>query len=276
MCLDLSLKMSNRIMLYSRFSKESLPEFEMDDKSPFPNVNILDDIVLKKINDKEFMYQKFFSEKVLSSHLPDGDGVLYNFPLVYNQDEKVFSMEKFDGDFYSFLQEDDVEIDEVISCYLQTIMALYVIDSHGKFHGDLNPGNILYKKIEEIDDDKNEKKGYLKYVIGENTYYVKHHNKLWVVADFEYMGDKGEELSKLNNSYDDDFFHRLFGERYKDMKNPVKGSWLYDMYVISHFSEASRMSDRVYNMIQEECCMNPVDAIYHIIKNDITDLFVKK
>lgn len=264
--------MSNRITLYSRFSQESLPEFESNDKSPFPNVNILDDIVIKKINDKEFMYQNFFSEKVLSSLRDESrESAVYNFPLVYNEDKKVFSMEKFDGDFESFLRE-DVEIDEIVCCYLQIIMALYVIDSYGKFHGDLNPGNILYKKI---DDQQEEKKGYLKYVIGEDTYYVKHFNKLWVVADFEYMGDKGEELSKLNSSYDDNFFHRLFGDRYKDMKNPVKGSWLYDMYVISHFSGASRMADRIYNMIEEECSINPVDSIYHIIKNDITGLFVK-
>jgi serine/threonine protein kinase len=255
---------SDRISFYSDHKDDPIDKFE-ENKGKFPCVNILDNVVLKKSKKNEYLYQDFFSDKVIN-------GFCDNFPIVYNKefienDQVIFSMEKFDGVFNSLLIKEE---EEVLSFFLQIIMGLHIINSYDKFHGDLNPGNILFKKIENKKD-----KEYLKYKINGETYYVKHCNRLWVLADFEYMGDKGIELSKHNNAYDDNFFKKIFGkENYKNMK-PIKGTWLYDMYVLAQFTGAINLSKTIYNMIQEDCCITPIEAIPMIIKKDITKIFKK-
>jgi serine/threonine protein kinase len=273
------MSIQSRLVKHSIFRSKTIPEFEeapevedgkvmtysLGQKIRFPMVNILDDVVLKKTKKNEFDNQKFFSDKVLEQ-------VSQHFPLVYRYEEKddniLMMMEKFDGDC-----DDDIDdIDEFFSFLLQIIMALYTIDSNGKFHGDLNPGNLLYKKI---DDDKSDHKGYLKYVIEGQTYYIKHYNKLWVVSDFEYTGNKGEVLDS-RKGFDTSFFKRLFREHYDSIKEPVKGSWLYDMYVITHFSKAYKMAERVFNLMNDGCSLNPIETIPLIIKNEIQHIFIRE
>lgn len=263
--------LKSRISQYSVFSSKPLPEFEAAPEDiRFPLINILDDVVLKKTKKGEFENHNFFSDKVLEQ-------VCQHFPLIYRHDEKgddiLMMMEKFDGDFEDF-SELDCDIDEFISFFLQIIMTLYMIDSCGKFHGDLNPGNAFFKKIEEADEVDSDRKGYLKYVIGGETYYIKHYNRLWVVADFEYTGEKGEVLLEASG-FDTTFFKRLFREHYDNIKEPVKGSWLYDMYVITNFSKAYKMADRVFNLMNDGCALNPIEAIPLIIKNDIEHIFIR-
>lgn len=289
------MSLQSRLSSYSSIKDRPIPEFtikegdyksENDKKVNFPCVNILDDIVLKKAKENEYENQKFFSDKVL-------DRVCENFPLIYgketflekseSEDNKeeysrekhskvVISMEKFDGDFDEIESEQD--IDDYISMLLQIFMTLYTIDSYGKYHGDLNPGNLLYKNI--TDELGSEHPGYLKYIIGGETYYVKHLNKLWVIADFEFMGEKGEVLLDSKKGFTEKFFKRLFYDFYDKIKEPVKGSWIYDIYTFTRFSGALKMSERVFNMMQDSCTMNPVEAIPHIIKNDFDHLLLKK
>jgi len=277
------MSIQSRLAQHSLFSSKTIPEFEeppeveegvvlsyrLGQQIRFPKVNILDDVVLKKTNKKsEFDNQKFFSDKVLEQ-------VSHHFPLVYSSYEEkddniLMMMEKFDGD----CDEDIDDIDEFLSFLLQIIMALYTIDSYGKFHGDLNPGNVFYKKIDEAEEDPTHK-GYLKYVIEGQTYYIKHYNKLWVVADFEYTGEKGEVLENSGKGFDTAFFKRLFREHFDNIKEPVKGSWLYDMYVITHFSKAYKMAERVFNLMNDGCALNPIEAIPLIIKNEIEHIFIR-
>ncbi len=291
------MSLQSRIASYPSFKDRPIPEFhKQDDKDVknfrFPCINILDDIVLKKAKENEYENQKFFSDKVL-------DGICENFPLVYGKGEPfmesdsdesdesdddkkedyirekhnklIIAMEKFDGDYDEIQSEQ--EIDEYISLLLQILMTLYIIDSYGKYHGDLNPGNLLYKSI--TDESGSEHPGYLKYVIEGETYYVKHFNKLWVIADFEFMGEKGEVLLDSNKGFTENFFKRLFCDFYNKIKEPVKGSWIYDMYTFTHFSGALKMTERIFNFMQDGCTMNPVEAIPHIIKNDFDHLLLK-
>lgn len=250
---------------FKEFNYEN-DENNSEDFLLFPCINILDDIVLKKINQKEeFENYKFFSNKVLQQETE-------HFPLVYfyDADKSIFSMEKFEGDFTK-LNINEMETDDIMSFLLQILMALYKIDSYDKFHGDLNPGNVFYKKIE---DDYSYHKGYLKYVIGEKTYFIKHFNKLWVVSDFEYMGKKGEILETSGKGFNTNFFKKIFCELYDKIKEPIKGRWLYDMYVLTYFIGAYTMSERIFNLYNEGCTLNPIDAIHFIIKNEISHIFI--
>lgn len=261
----------SRISLYSVFSSKPIPEFKEQDQNKilFPNINVLEDVVLKKIkNDDEYKYQTFFSDKVLEQVSP-------HFPLVYNNTDDLMMMEKFDGDFCD-IETKFESIDEYMSFFLQIIMALHVIDSYGKFHGDLNPGNTLFKMIDDEDDhnNHNDHKGYLKYLIDGETYYIKHYNRLWVVSDFEYAGEKGEVLETSGKGFDEEFFKKLFRDEYT--KN-IKGSWLYDMYTITHFAQFHKITDRVFQLMKEgkEYSLNPIEAIPLLIKNDIRHIFIK-
>jgi serine/threonine protein kinase len=253
----------NRISLYNSIKDNSIPKFKEFENELFPCINVLDNIVLKKAKRNEYENYKFFSDKVL-------ENVCENFSLIYNCENKdedyFFAMEKFDGDFLSFEKNlTEGSFDELISCYLQILMALYTIDYYGKFHGDLNPGNILFKKVENTESE------YIKYEIGDKKYYVKHFNRLWVVSDFEYMGEKGAELN-----FDSMFFKKLFGDLYYKIDEsikPIKGNWLYDMYVLAHFTGAHKMADRIFDMFCSNCSLNPVQSIPLIIKNDISELF---
>ncbi len=262
--------MQSRISSYSVFSSKTLPEFQEQDpnKILFPNINVLDDVVLKKTEKNELAYQTFFSNKVLEQVSP-------HFPLLYNNTPYVMMMEKFDGDFCE--EENKFEsVDEYMSFFLQIIMALYTIDSYGKFHGDLNPGNTLFKRIKDEDDEKG---GYLKYVIEGETYYIKHYNRLWAVSDFEYTGEKGEVLETSGKKgFDKDFFNKLFREHINDINtNEIKGSWLYDMYTITRFTEFHKITDRVFQLMKEgkEYSLNPIKASPLLIKNDISHIFIR-
>lgn len=278
------MSFQSRISDYSFLSSKSLPEFQVPleikkdtvvsakdgKKILFPCINILDDVVLKKTNKKgEFENLKFFSDKVLEQ-------VSEHFPLVYRhettEDNTLIMMEKFEGDFND-IDTEEMNIDEIMSFFLQMLMALYAIDSYGKFHGDLNPGNALFKKIDDSHDIYH--KGYLKYVIGKETYYLKHFNRLWVIADFEYMGNKGEVLETSDKAFDTTFFKRLFGDLYDKIKEPVRGSWMYDMYVIAHFTYSTKIAERLFNFMQDGFSLNPIDAIPYIIKNEISHIFIR-
>jgi hypothetical protein len=264
------MSLQSRISISALLGGKPLPEFREYSKNTkeedFPCINILENIVLKKTkSNDEYENLKFFSDKVL-------DGVSEHFPLVYNHENKdgydFIVMEKFDGDYKDFEPED---IDEVSSFYLQILMTLYTIDSYGKFHGDLNPGNVLYKKIGDDESDD----GYLNYEIGGETYRVKHCNRLWVVSDFECMDKKGVALESKKD-FDADFLKWVFREHYDKIKEPIKGSWLYDMYALATFTNAHKMAGRVFDLIQEGCVLNPVEAVPLIIKNDIEHLFIKE
>lgn len=275
--------MQSRISSYSLFRSTPVPEFKNIQNIMFPMINVLDNVVLKKIkNDDEYKYQTFFSEKVLQ-------GISPHFPLVYNKDDNnnVMMMEKFDGDFCSVEREFQT-IDEYMSFFLQIIMALYTIDSCGKFHGDLNPGNTLFKKINDEDEEYKEYKGYLKYVIDGETYYIKHYNRLWVVSDFEYTGDKGEVLETSGKGFEPSFFKKLFREHYESIDSidtidsingikKIKGSWLYDLYTITRFTEFHKIADRVFHLMMQDKDkeMNPIEAIPLLIKNDIRHIFIR-
>ncbi len=248
------------------------PEFKENPESPFPLVNIFDNFVIKKVSKDEYKNLKFFSD---ISYEEKKNKRHSHFPLIYkskrqdSSDHILIMMEKFEGDYLS-IEKNFEDIDELLSLFLQLLMAVYTIDSYGKFHGDLNPGNILYKKIENSESE------YLKYDIKGETYYIKHFNRLWIVLDFEYLNDKGRELSSYNENFDSKFFKRLFGmEQYNKIIKPVCGSWLYDMYVITKFTGAYKMADRIFDMMQEDFNLNPIEAIPHIIKNDISHLLLR-
>lgn len=260
---------SKRIAAYDHFKNEPLPEFKNDSESDFPLVNILEHIVLKKPSDKkELEYQTFFSEKVLK-------GETQHFPLVYRSEEDVFSMEKFDGNFlestnYCYSKDKSNIIsseEELISGYVQVMMALQFVDSYGKFHGDLNHCNVLFKKI----DDGSE---YINYVINGETYRVKHFNRLWVLADFEMSGEKGVDLSIHNSVYDKKFFNRMFGSDH-NLKS-IKGSWLYDMYIFTRSTGAAGMMGRLFELIKDDSKLSPIEAMTIVIKNDLTNILLRE
>jgi serine/threonine protein kinase len=257
------------------FEKNTVLSAKDGKKVMFPMINMLDEVVLKKIKKSESENMMFFSEKVLEQ-------ISQHFPIVYRKEEKcdekgdntLIMMEKFDGEYSDIY--DSSSIDELMSFLLQIMMALYTIDSYGKYHGDLNPGNVLFKKIDDSDEADCDHKGYLKYIIDGETYYLKHYNKLWVVIDFEYSGEKGEVLETSGKGFNPEFFKKLFSKHYDDIKEPIKGSWLYDMYVLSHFIEAHNIAERVFYMIQDGCSLNPVEAIPLIIKNDMSNIFIRE
>jgi hypothetical protein len=288
--------MQSRISTYSSFSSKEVPEFKI-----FKNlkINILDDIVLKKVEESEYENQKFFSDIVLNGGCP-------NFPIVYGrghtfsddedkEDYKeeckplyarvIMAMEKFEGN-YDEIDKSKEDIDEYISLLLQILMTLYIIDSYGKYHGDLNPGNLLYKKITREDEAGSDHPGYLKYMIDGEEYYVKHFNKLWVIADFEFMGNKGDVLLS-DNGFTDKFFKRLFSDLYEkiedsslwDIENSkplIKGSWMYDIYTFTRFTGALKMSERIFYMMRDNTNIDsPVKAVSHIIKNNFDHLLLR-
>jgi hypothetical protein len=264
---------SKRNISYSAFSSKAFPEFKVDAESFFPDVNILEDIVLKVVNEKEYEYTKFFSDRVLN-------GELLNFPIIYGQGEPfvdsegvtkvVVALEKFDADYTSMMDE-DTPIEEFISMVLQILMGLYAIDSFGKYHGDLNPGNILYKTITPEDEFDSENPGYLKYMVDGETYYIKHFNKLWVILDFQLTGDKGEVLPAV---FDEIYLRRVFSEFYDLIEKPVRGTWLYDMFALTRFIGVTRMNERVFHLMQDKSTLNPFEAIPHLIKYDYSELLV--
>ena len=266
---------SGRNVFYSSFEEKAIPEFKLDANSFFPYVNVLDDVVLKAVSEKEYEYMKFFSDKVLG-------GELHNFPIVYGRGEPfedetgikvIVEMEKFDAD-YTNIDQSEQSTGETLSMYIQIFMALYSIDSFGKYHGDLNPGNVLYKTITPEEELDSEHPGYLKYIIDGETYYVKHFNTLWVIADFELMGDKGEVLPA--DVFTEQFFQRVFGELYDKIDKPVRGGWLYDMFVFTKFIESSKANERIFGLMQVKSGLNPFEAIPHIIKNDLSRILVKE
>lgn len=253
---------------YSSFASRVFPEFKADEESFFPAVNILEDAVLKTVSEKEYELTKAFSDQVLS-------GTLLNFPMVYGKpakdgkDKVVMAMEKFDEDLTSVLDKDSLSLDEYISMIVQVILGLYTLDSLGKYHGDLNPGNVMYKTITPADEVDSEHPGYLQYTINGERRCVKHYNKLWVLLDFEYTGDKGEVLPEV---FDENFLKRVFGEEYYDqVEKPVRGSWLYDMLAFTRFISASRVNERVFGLMRDETksALNPFEAIPHLIKSDV-------
>lgn len=291
------MSIQSRLVQYSVFRSKTIPEFEeapevengkvlsyrLAQKIRFPMVNILDDVVLKKTNKKsEFDNQKFFSDKVLEQ-------VSQHFPLVYSYEDKndniLMMMEKFEGN-YDEIDKSKEDIDEYISLLLQILMTLYIIDSYGKYHGDLNPGNLLYKKISREDEAGSDHPGYLKYMIDGEEYYVKHFNKLWVIADFEFMGNKGDVLLS-DNGFTDKFFKRLFSDLYEkiedsslwDIENSkplIKGSWMYDIYTFTRFTGALKMSERIFYMMRDNINIDsPVKAVSHIIKNNFDHLLLR-
>lgn len=252
---------------YSSFSSRVFPDFKDDKESFFPAVNILEDVVLKTVGEKEYETTKFFSDQVLS-------GALLNFPMVYfgkpgkdGKDKVVMAMEKFDADLTSVMDTDE-PLEEYISMIVQVILALYTLDSLGKYHGDLNPGNVVYKTITTADEIDSEHPGYLQYTINGETYCVKHYNKLWALLDFEYTGDKGEVLPE--EVFNKNYLKRVFGEEYDQVEKPVRGSWLYDMLTFTRFISANRVNERVFGLMQaEKSSLNPFEAIPHLIKNDV-------
>jgi hypothetical protein len=145
--------------------------------------------------------------------------------------------------------------------------------AHYKEYHEIFRDIIDFIRVNE-EDDYSDHKGYLKYVIGEKTYYIKHFNKLWVVSDFEYMGKKGEILETSGKGFNTNFFKKIFCELYDKIKEPIKGCWLYDLYVLTYFIGAYTMSERVFNLYNEGCTLNPIDAIHFIIKNEISHIFI--
>jgi hypothetical protein len=266
------MSLLDRIAKYEKLMEEAVPEFKIDGYDR--PVNVLEDVVVKKSSEREFMYQKFFSDLVL-------EGVSPHFPLVYGhryeEDKVLFSMEKFDEDFdyLNYTKKNTIEM--VVSAFLQALMILHVIDSYGKFHGDLNPGNVMMKKIDTDEEVGGGLPGHIKYTINGETMYIKHYGRLWVVIDFEFTGDKGVELAAYDSSFKEDFFIRLFDkERFDNLKRPVRGSWLYDIFVLTKFMEADKMTERVYDLIQDDYPFGPVDAIPLIIKNDYSEILVRE
>jgi serine/threonine protein kinase len=260
---------------YSTFSSRVFPEFKTDEESFFPAVNILEDAVLKTVSEKEYELTKLFSDQVLN-------GTLLNFPMVYsvgmgkpNGTKVVMAMEKFDEDLTSVMERDTLPLEEYISMIIQVILALYTLDALGKYHGDLNPGNVMYKTITTEDEVDSEHPGYLQYTINGETICVKHFNKLWVLLDFEYTGDKGEVLPE--KVFNEDYLKRVFGELYYDqVEKPVRGSWLYDMLALTRFISASLVNERVFGLMRGNSPLNPFEAIPHLIKSDVlSEVLVK-
>lgn len=254
---------------YSSFSSRVFPEFKADEESFFPAVNILEDAVLKTVSEKEYELTKAFSDQVLN-------GTLLNFPMVYssspNGTKVVMAMEKFDEDLGSVV--DTLSLEEYISMLVQVMLGLYTLDALGKYHGDLNPGNVMYKTITPADEKDSEHPGYLQYTINGETICVKHFNKLWVLLDFEYTEDKGEVLPSV---FSEDYLKRVFGEEYYDkVQKPVRGSWLYDMMALTRFLSASQVNERVFGLMKGNSPPNPFEAIPHLIKSDVlSEVLVK-
>ena len=232
--------------------KDPLPEFKVTNKD-FPNVSVLEDVVLKKASDKEYEIAKLFSDL----RLP-------NFPQVYRREGEIFAMEKLEGSYQDLTDngEEELPLDEFLSFFLQVFMALQTIDAHGKFHGDLHSRNILYKTLVNPESE------YLTYEFDGVTYRVKHFNRVWVITDFEYVADKWSVLD-----YPERHFRCMFQARYKGQ--PIEGSWMYDLYTItkSTIGSTCKWAERLFEMMEEKSSDRPIDAISRVIKNDLSHIY---
>ena len=104
-----------------------------------------------------------------------------HFLLIYNildiDDKDCIVMEKIDGDLNKWLEETHSD-NEWMSFLFQILISVYVMKNYAKtFHNDLKPKNILFKNI-------NEKRAFLEYRLGNNTYFVPLFDKLFIVGDF--------------------------------------------------------------------------------------------
>ena len=101
--------------------------------------------------------------------------------------------ELFDGDADDLLKTEKRrkrKKELAVSLLFQMMMALKIINDKHLSHGDLHLHNVLYKKLEENEENV-KKKQYFRYVIGDDVYEVKHFSLLFVISDFEKMKPSG-------------------------------------------------------------------------------------
>ncbi|ARF08862.1 serine/threonine protein kinase [Catovirus CTV1] len=117
--------------------------------------------------------------------------------FVYNYENKIIS-----NNYYFFNEyangtlenwtEDEHSVEEWNSFLFQILYGIYVFQKKLKsFHADLKPKNILFKRIQ---------KGFFKYIIENNEYYVPTCGYLFIISDF----GKSQSILKNNNVMDNE------------------------------------------------------------------------
>ncbi len=233
---------------------------------------IQDNYVIKFATQNEVDNTVSFSDDVFTEQT-------HNFPLVYMtgktpEDQPYMVFEKFDGDAEHFFRDENFTRDESSSFLLQVILGVYSLYTHGKSHGDLNPGNIFYKNYQPQNGDE-----FLEYNViinGEpKTIQIKHYNRLWVIGDLEYVS---EHDTPLSDEYTPSFFKKWFAqEEYVKLLNPetnsVYATWIYDLAIFMSMIDLYHITKRIVDIDPK---LNPVEAISQIIKNEIEHIYKLK
>lgn len=144
---------------------------------------------ISRIN-SETTNEIYFLKRI--KHIID-DNISPNFIYSYKQitvNNYYYSFyEHADGDLEEWLQDDHSE-EEWISFMFQVLQGIYVLQKELRaYHADLKPKNILYKKI---------RKGFLKYIIEDNEFYVPTCGYLFLIGDL----GKTQSLLLKNNILD--------------------------------------------------------------------------
>jgi hypothetical protein len=109
--------------------------------------------------------------------------------------------------------------DLLMSLIVQVMMACMTLYHHKIIHGDLHLGNIFYKVM----SDEEEGKYYFEYNYEGNTYFIKHHNILFVLGDYGHMTRDTSFNSLQSLTFDlSGFFEKLRENTYASSSNDRK------------------------------------------------------
>ncbi|HEY9706043.1 MAG TPA: hypothetical protein V6C58_26645 [Allocoleopsis sp.] len=115
-----------------------------------------------------FYYWHFICNKCVYTN-PNIEKNLNNCVLVVN--------EKADGDFKTFITQENPSILSILTAYFQIFVGIYCIRKYfNVWHRDLHWGNILFHRIKDL--------GNFEYVIKNKTYTIPNYGYVFVVWDF--------------------------------------------------------------------------------------------
>lgn len=204
--------------------------------------------------------------------------ILYNINVCQKEQEIIFYSELANGDFIDWLSYDHSE-NEWMTFLFQFWVGVYTMQTHLKVvHNDLRLANVLYHKIDKIDE-------YWKYNIGNIDYYIPNEGYVFVIWDFGSANiiENSQDINKnkLDLSLDLHFFHDLY--------NRIRMIVLFEKYTLDELLEFFTTSEEL-NYVKEkkqECTQRfaktgrfdekcKIALIYYLLETDKFDEFVKK
>ncbi len=244
------------------------------------------DVVFKiSSNNDETKREIFFLNKV--KELIDNNvspNFIYNYNNILLENKYYIFNEYAEGTLEQWM-ENDHSTDEWDSFMFQILYAVFIMQNKLKmYHADLKPKNILYKNI---------KKGYFKYILNDEVYYVPTYGNLFIISDF----GKSQSLLLKNNTIDDTSIQTCIDENLdlehisslpkriivsalekkykydnKELINIIKkhSDTVFDMYYESEKKKINYDLEKYPEFIKKKMLLRSI--IYYAIEKDYIDV----